>query len=367
MKKLYPLKLRSHPCFLRFGGVKLVVRAHTVPDPGEQEHPLAETWEISDHPSHSSIVTNGTLRGKSLRTLMEKNSAEFLGETQPLRDGRFPLMVRLLDISESLPPAVHCDNEYVASNNLPEYGKHEAAYVIEADEGAKFYAGNKQDLNKRDLDAFVKQGRSFETMHSINVKPGDTYYIPSGRLHSWGKGNLIYEVHTTSNNIFALDWLSWDKDQERRDSDVRKLKECLVLDAHENSPIPSQQMEKQHGYSREILCSTRFFILEKLSVSKEVSLTDFANRFYIYTIIDGKGEMITEDNRYSFESYETALIPAASMSSRFVPSGPCTLLKAYIGDLQKDVVAPLSERKVGKDKIICLAGFADENDLKDFV
>src|SRR5262249_20121129 len=39
-----------------------------------------ESWEVSDHPSHVSVLATGTLFGHTLRQLMEQHSAELLGD-----------------------------------------------------------------------------------------------------------------------------------------------------------------------------------------------------------------------------------------------------------------------------------------------
>src|SRR6185312_4238698 len=65
-----------------------------------------EAWEISDHPSHHSVVTSGKNRGQTLRHLMEQESATLLGEAAG-RYPRFPWLVKLLDAWDWLSVQVH--------------------------------------------------------------------------------------------------------------------------------------------------------------------------------------------------------------------------------------------------------------------
>src|SRR6266511_2664634 len=68
--------------------------------------PIGESWEISDRPGDVSIIANGSLAGKDLRWLMENHPRELLGSAKPA-EGRFPLLVKILDAQEKLSLQVH--------------------------------------------------------------------------------------------------------------------------------------------------------------------------------------------------------------------------------------------------------------------
>jgi mannose-6-phosphate isomerase len=361
--KLPPLLFEAHPQYLRFGGGRLKGQIHT-PFPLKDE-PLAEVWELSDHRIHSSRIANGPFKGQTLTDLMQNNQAALLGDVPTADDGRFPLMIRLLDIHENLPPAVHPTAEYAAKENLPELGKCEAAYVLYSEPEAKFYATNKPDLKTSQLTEAVRNGRSFDTMEAVKVSTGEVFYVPAGQLHSWGKGVVLYEVHTTSNAIFALDWMEWDKDDERRAYDLRHLEQSIVLDKKPNLAIPAIEYS-QDGRNHQVLCANRHFALERIRSDQPIVLNETSNRFALYTLIEGHGEIASAGEKYPMQNYRTALISAYAEESTFIPDGPCVLLKAYVADLKQDIVQPLSEQGVPKEKITALAGNTKQNDLVGF-
>src|SRR5215210_6303968 len=67
---------------------------------------IGESWEITDRPEGVSVVANGPLAGKDLRWLMEQHGTEMVGASaRP--DGRFPLLVKILDAKETLSVQVH--------------------------------------------------------------------------------------------------------------------------------------------------------------------------------------------------------------------------------------------------------------------
>jgi mannose-6-phosphate isomerase len=360
--KLPPLLFEAHPQYLRFGGGRLKGRIHT-PFPLKDE-PLAEVWELSDHRIHSSRIANGPFKGQTLTDLMQNNQAALLGDVATADDGRFPLMIRLLDVHENLPPAVHPAAEYAAREKLPELGKFEAAYVLCSEPEAKFYATNKPGLKTAQLAEAVRNGRSFETMEAVNVSVGEVYYVPAGKLHSWGKGVVLYEVHTTSNAIFALDWMEWDKDNERRAFDLHHLEQSIILDKKPNRAIPAVEYS-QNEQHRQILCANQHFVLERIQCDQPVVLNETNNCFALYTLIEGHGEIVSGD-RFPLQSYRTVLIPAYADKSIFIPDGSCVLLKAYVPDLKRDIVQPLVAQGVSSEKISALAGNAKQNDLVGF-
>ena len=67
---------------------------------------IGESWEITDRPEGVSVIANGPLAGKDLRWLMEQHSHELLGPVRS-RNGRFPLLVKILDAREKLSLQVH--------------------------------------------------------------------------------------------------------------------------------------------------------------------------------------------------------------------------------------------------------------------
>src|SRR5213082_692910 len=70
------------------------------------DRPIGESWEISDRPGDVSVIANGPLAGKDLHWVLENHGAELLGKVKSL-DGRFPLLVKILDAREPLSLQVH--------------------------------------------------------------------------------------------------------------------------------------------------------------------------------------------------------------------------------------------------------------------
>src|SRR5204863_8259433 len=93
------------PMFMRrvWGG-RNIERLYGKPLPADKV--IGESWEISDRSDANSVITNGSLAGKTLRWLVENHAAELFGES---RAGikTFPLLVKILDAQDKLSLQVH--------------------------------------------------------------------------------------------------------------------------------------------------------------------------------------------------------------------------------------------------------------------
>lgn len=317
---MHTLLFYPFPQYLRFGGETLKYRKQWR-DSDHRDGLLAEVWEISDHRLHSSVVRSGPHAGRPLNELLAEHRSAVLGRHAPSDDARFPLMIRLLDVQEHLVPAIH-----PGPGGSPDGAKYEAGYVLECEPGAKLFSGVRKELTAADVLAKTIAGESFDTMDAWEVKPDECYYVPAGKLHAWGTGNLLYEVHTISNAIFALDWLDWDKDEARRQSDRDQLFQWLDIEARGSGRCEPKVVSEKGG-KREVCCQNEHFVLERITTNQPLALGHDENRFHLYTLIRGSGRLSTNED---IEAFDTFLVPAQNEGDTFTPNSECTLLKAYL-------------------------------------
>src|SRR5262245_32405254 len=132
-----PLHFQPYLRPLVWGGRRLgEVLGKELPTDG----PYGEAWEISDHASHRSVVSDGAFRGQTLRQLMTQCRAELLGPSGGQHDV-FPWLVKLLDANDWLSVQVHPDDEQARRLWPGEQGKTEAWFILDAAPGSKVYAG----------------------------------------------------------------------------------------------------------------------------------------------------------------------------------------------------------------------------------
>ena len=170
--------------------------------PGNQ--PIGESWEITDRPEGVSVVAQGPFAGKSLRELLEGHPDAVLGDL-PSQGGRFPWLVKILDAREDLSLQVHPPaSKAEALRGEP---KTEMWYVAGAQPGAKIHVGVRPGVTRELFEAKTRDGSVAECFHRHEVRAGDVMFVPSGRVHALGGGNVVFEVQQNSDTTYRVfDW-----------------------------------------------------------------------------------------------------------------------------------------------------------------
>ncbi|WP_372715098.1 type I phosphomannose isomerase catalytic subunit, partial [Ilyobacter sp.] len=138
---MYPLKFKK--CFIEkiWGGRAFEDILH-MELPADKK--IGESWEVSSHKNGMSYVEEGYLEGKSLQELMESSGEELLGKDVYERfDGKFPVLIKYLDVNDRLSVQVHPSDEY-ALRVEKEFGKSEVWYIIDASHDAQLIMGLKE-------------------------------------------------------------------------------------------------------------------------------------------------------------------------------------------------------------------------------
>ena len=161
-----------------------------------------ESWEISAHPAGPSLVASGSEKGKPLPALMSG----------------FPLLVKVIDAKTRLSVQVH-PNETTCKVTGGD-PKTEMWCMLE---DGFIYAGLKEGVGPKDIEAAVASGRFEELMVRHDAKAGDVFFIPGGLVHAIGDGVRLYEVQQSSDTTFRLyDWNRVGKDGRPRELHVEK-------------------------------------------------------------------------------------------------------------------------------------------------
>jgi len=196
--------LRFHPLFMErvWGGRQLETLYGKALPP---QVPIGESWELVDRPEAQSVVAEGPLAGTSLHTLWSERRAEIFGERH--RDGgpRFPLLFKLLDAAERLSVQVH--PPAAVASELDGEPKTEMWYVTAAMEEADLFAGLAPGSDRARFEAALASGGVEALLHRLPSRAGDCIFIPSGRVHAIGAGNVIVEVQQNSDTTYRVfDW-----------------------------------------------------------------------------------------------------------------------------------------------------------------
>ena len=166
---------------------------------------IGESWELVDREEAQSVVHCGPLRGQTLNELWMNLRAEIFGSRYAHAGSRFPLLFKLLDAAEKLSVQVH--PPAAVAPELKGEPKTEMWYVAAADSGADMYAGLKTGTTREQFEEALSTGRCASLLHRIPTQAGDCIFIPSGRVHAIGGGNVIVEVQQNSDTTYRVfDW-----------------------------------------------------------------------------------------------------------------------------------------------------------------
>ena len=185
---------------------------------------IGESWEIVDRPEAQSIVRNGPLRGKTLHELWTQNRDEIFGDAPDVP--RFPLLLKLLDAHKDLSLQVHPPEQL--SRKLGGEPKTELWYVAAADPGAKLYLGFRKSITRDQFESALRNGTAVDQVHKICVKSGDAAFLPAGRFHAAGAGNLLIEIQQNSDTTYRVfDWNRMDDTGKQRQLHIEQALQCI--------------------------------------------------------------------------------------------------------------------------------------------
>jgi mannose-6-phosphate isomerase len=190
--------------------------------------PIGESWEISDRPEAQSVVREGPLQGQTLHGLWTTHRREIFGDNAP-ESPRFPILAKLLDAREKLSLQVHPPAAVAAS--FGGESKNEFWYFLAADPGAKIFAGVRSGVSPEQFERALAEGTVTDLVGTLSVATGDSFYLPSGRLHAIGEGNLIVEIQQNSDTTYRVfDWDRTDADGKKRDLHVAQSLRAIRFD-----------------------------------------------------------------------------------------------------------------------------------------
>jgi mannose-6-phosphate isomerase len=304
--KLYPLKFTPVFKYRLWGGDKL----KSVLNKEYSEKNIGESWEISDVENDETFVAEGFFKGKSLKDLTETYKGAFLGVSVYEQFGNdFPLLIKFIDAKTPLSIQVHPGNE-IAKKRHDSFGKNEMWYVMEADKDAELIVGFDEILEKKDYNTSVSDGAILELMHHENVAEGDTFYIPTGRVHAIGAGVLLAEIQQTSDITYRI----FDYNRvDAKTGALRDLHNDLALDVidFECHDAYKTNYETKTNASNKLVHSPYFtsnFLIVEDALQKDYSGLD---SFVIYMCVDGSLELNHNNQSYSLKKGETILLPAS--------------------------------------------------------
>jgi mannose-6-phosphate isomerase len=106
--------------------------------------------------------------------------------------------------------------------------KTEFWYIAAAEPGAELYLGFRESITRDQFEKTLRDGTAADHVHKIRVKAGDAAFLPSGRLHALGAGNLLIEIQQNSDTTYRVfDWNRVDGKGKQRQLHVDQALQCI--------------------------------------------------------------------------------------------------------------------------------------------
>ena len=296
-------------------GGRSLARAAAKRLPGGER--IGESWEIADHPHGTSAVRNGPSAGRTLRELMRAHAESLVGRKPA--DGRFPLLVKLLDVSDAFSIQVHPDDECARALKLGDCGKTEAWYVLRAGSGAWVVSGLKSARDLPKLHALAASGELAARVRKSSARQGDAWLCEAGTIHAFGGGVTLFEVQQNSDATFRLyDWGRVGADgrprELHRDEAVRAMGgRALSLRRAKPKNLRGLPFDAQ----RLVACD--WFVMDRWQVRRGC-VRSKGNRFEILHVLAGSGRLRDpRSEEVPLAKGRTVLVPACVRDYEIVP------------------------------------------------
>lgn len=288
---------------------------------------VGESWEISGVKGNETIVSEGEFKGKKLNELVEELKGKLVGEANYERFGNdFPLLIKFIDARQELSIQVHPTDE-LAQKRGKLRGKTEMWYIMNSDENARLRAGMKDKITPEQYKEMVENDTITEAIAEYQVKEGDCFFLPAGRIHSIGTGCFLAEIQQTSDVTYRIyDFKRKDKDGNYRELHTEEAAECIDYNVESDYRTNYTPM-KNEGVG---LVQCPYFTTAVYDLDEPMTL-DYSelDSFVILIGLKGEGEVTTpEGYTTTLKEGETILLPATTAEVKV--SGTIKFLETYV-------------------------------------
>lgn len=292
-----------------------------------QQENVGESWEISGVKDNETIVADGPYAGKKLNELVEELKGKLVGEDNYQRFGNeFPLLIKFIDARQDLSIQVHPTDE-IAKMQGKERGKTEMWYLMDSDKDATLLCGLKKKITPEEYAQMVENDTIVDAIDRYEVKEGDCFFLPAGRIHAIGTGCFLAEIQQTSDVTYRIyDFKRKDKDGNYRQLHTKEAAECINYNVESNYRTEYTPVKNQ-GVS---LVQCPYFNTAVYDLNEPMTI-DYSELDSFVILIGVKGNATITDNEgntFTLQAGESVLVPATTETLKV--DGKIKFLETYV-------------------------------------
>lgn len=288
---------------------------------------IGESWEVSAVPGSKSVIKNGPLAGRDLADITAEYGELLLGKAVAAKCGdQFPILIKFIDAAKDLSIQVHPDDALAkARHNC--FGKTEMWYVMKAEPGASLYSGFKQHISKDEYAKRIADGTICDVLQKHEVKSGDVFFIPAGRVHAICGGIMVAEIQQSSNITYRI----FDYNRMGLDGKPRQLHTEEAVDAIDYSVHDNYRTHYERKINKPVpLVETSFFIVKLLEVDRSFHRKLYKyDSFIAYMCLEGDCTIRIK----STQGFGSGVMPAEEDTIVRLTEGNSCLIPASVADL----------------------------------
>jgi len=323
---LYPMLFEPVYKDIMWGGTKMAGLGRDLP---ELENPIAESWEITDRDNGQSVIENGEYAGKTLRDLIEMSPTSVVGPKHKA-DQPFPLLIKIIDAAQRLSLQVHPNEESCKILEGAE-PKTEMWYVLDSDANADIFAGLKASATKQNFLEKMADPAVEDLLQSFPSRKGDAYFIPAGRIHAIGAGNLIYEVQQNSFTTYRVsDWGRVGKDGTPRELHVDEALQSIHFTDRMQPRIAGDCSAITRNKRNHLITNCPFFTVEELRLTGTFCDDTKQQSFHTLFSTGADFEIAYDGGTVKVPGCRSVLIPASLGAYKLNVTEPTLILKSML-------------------------------------
>ncbi|MEZ3441511.1 type I phosphomannose isomerase catalytic subunit [uncultured Alistipes sp.] len=308
-----------------WGGEKIATYKQIATD----RQQIGESWELSGVEGDVSVVAEGPDAGKTLTELLARDKERLLGSRNYERFGtEFPLLIKFIDAREDLSIQVHPDDRLAWERHRSK-GKTEMWYVVAADEGAHLRSGFTRQVTPAEYEKSVADDTITDLLTDHEVRPGDVFFLPAGRIHSIGAGSFIAEIQQTSNITYRI----YDFNRRDANGNLRELHTEQAKGAIDYSVEADYRTRYEAVKDRPVeLVACPYFTTTLYDLTRPCEIDLAAtDSFLVVMCIEGSGTLTDDQgSAMPLRQGETVLVPASAKSLSVSPQSSIKLLTSRI-------------------------------------
>ncbi|MCR4582065.1 MAG: class I mannose-6-phosphate isomerase [Prevotella sp.] len=313
-----------------WGGDKIIPFKHL----SAQIENVGESWEISGVANNETIVSEGTERGKSLNQLVREQKGRLVGEDNYRRFGdEFPLLIKFIDARQDLSIQVHPTDEIAHRQGKPR-GKTEMWYCLGSQDNENnkpgispmLYNGLKKQITPEQYKQMVADDTITDALARYEVKEGDVFFIPAGRIHAIGAGCFVAEIQQTSDVTYRI----YDFKRRDKNGNFRELHTELAAESINYDVLPNYRTEYDRVKNEGVqVVSCPYFTTAVYDLTEPMTL-DYTelDSFVILIGVCGSGKISCNGEETSFGMGDTLLLPATTQEIKV--EGSVKFLETFV-------------------------------------